>query len=348
MREIQTPCGIGAAPALISQALARLIPCLSGGFGAADPGTGHITVRLDQAELSYRPDEIEFLARNLAALPYIDLPQCLETVRSRRPWRVRAQALKSSDFQSHRQFRESAVYREVYRQKGIEYLLLLPTFNFAPYWVGGFGLQRDAVDFSERERSLLQRVQPLVAAALRNAVLWTQLRDVSDAVCTVLVRRDGRVVEAPERARGWLARYFGASREGWLPEALTRWMAGRRGEPAVEAAAPLRVPGEGGVLMLSWVPAPHEEALETWVLREEPGGPSTRPVALSEREAEVLRWLSEAKTNEEIAIILGLSVNTVRSHVKRVFEKLGVDNRTAAATWALTHLPRSGPRAGAG
>lgn len=56
--------------------------------------------------------------------------------------------------------------------------------------------------------------------------------------------------------------------------------------------------------------------------------------SLSSREAEVLSWVAEAKTNKEIALILGISARTVQKHLETIFTKLGVETRTAAALWA--------------
>lgn len=52
---------------------------------------------------------------------------------------------------------------------------------------------------------------------------------------------------------------------------------------------------------------------------------------LTPREKEVGRWLCEGKTNEEIAIILGIRPGTVKRHVENLYAKLEVPNRTAAA-----------------
>lgn len=56
---------------------------------------------------------------------------------------------------------------------------------------------------------------------------------------------------------------------------------------------------------------------------------------LSNREAEVLAWLAEGKSNEEIAILLNLQLYTVKGYVKTVYRKIGAPNRLAAALWAL-------------
>ena len=55
------------------------------------------------------------------------------------------------------------------------------------------------------------------------------------------------------------------------------------------------------------------------------------PVTLTPREQEVANWVAQGKSNEEIAIILGISSHTVKNHLDKIFRKLGVENRYAAA-----------------
>ncbi len=56
---------------------------------------------------------------------------------------------------------------------------------------------------------------------------------------------------------------------------------------------------------------------------------------LTEREVEVLQWVSCGKTNRDIGDILGLSPRTVNKHLEHVYVKLGVETRTAAAAVAI-------------
>lgn len=51
---------------------------------------------------------------------------------------------------------------------------------------------------------------------------------------------------------------------------------------------------------------------------------------LTPREADVIAYLAAGKTNPEIALLLSISVPTVKGHVASIFDKLGVDNRHAA------------------
>ena len=52
---------------------------------------------------------------------------------------------------------------------------------------------------------------------------------------------------------------------------------------------------------------------------------------LSPRERQVAEWVGQGKSNYEIAIILGISAHTVKNHLDKIFRKLGVENRWAAA-----------------
>jgi len=54
---------------------------------------------------------------------------------------------------------------------------------------------------------------------------------------------------------------------------------------------------------------------------------------LTLREREVLCWLARGKSNAEIAMILGISAATVGKHLEHIYPKLGVENRTAAASF---------------
>ena len=56
---------------------------------------------------------------------------------------------------------------------------------------------------------------------------------------------------------------------------------------------------------------------------------------LSDRERECLHWVSEGKTTDEIALILGVSSNTVNSYIAHAIQKFGANNRAMAIATAI-------------
>jgi NarL family two-component system response regulator LiaR len=62
--------------------------------------------------------------------------------------------------------------------------------------------------------------------------------------------------------------------------------------------------------------------------------PQHAPMALSERETEVLKLIARGKANKEIAVDLSIGEKTVKTHVSNILNKLGVQSRTQAALYA--------------
>ena len=58
-------------------------------------------------------------------------------------------------------------------------------------------------------------------------------------------------------------------------------------------------------------------------------------IKLSQREKEILEWVAKGKSNSVIAEILGISINTVDTYRRRIFEKLDVTDRVTAALRGL-------------
>lgn len=63
--------------------------------------------------------------------------------------------------------------------------------------------------------------------------------------------------------------------------------------------------------------------------------------AVTGREADVLLWIANGKTNREIGQILEMSPRTVNKHLEQIFRKLGVENRTSAAAAAIKCLAKA-------
>lgn len=88
----------------------------------------------------------------------------------------------------------------------------------------------------------------------------------------------------------------------------------------------------------------HEETLQRRLANVsfQPDFSSPRPLierfGLTDREAETLLWVAQGKSNADIAAILGNSEKTVKKTMGNIFDKLGVESRTAAAVQAAEVL----------
>jgi DNA-binding NarL/FixJ family response regulator len=69
-------------------------------------------------------------------------------------------------------------------------------------------------------------------------------------------------------------------------------------------------------------------------------GPLVQTLGITPREAEVLLWVAQGKSNADVGSILGMSEKTVKQHMGNLFAKLGLENRNAAALRAIEVLSR--------
>jgi DNA-binding response OmpR family regulator/DNA-binding CsgD family transcriptional regulator len=214
----------------------------------------------------------------------------------------------------------------------------------------------DYVSKPVRPREVVARI----AAHLQSARHAQQARNALDAFghASIALRpADGRVLWQTPLARDLMKRHFGAGAAG---------AAGGAGASGV--VAPLHAPAS----LCDWVrervaPARTSEGADTWtcvtdtqrlhcslhpasaddewllVLTESNNGAAIEALSLqfrlTAREAEVLYWVAHGKTNRDIGDILGTRPKTITKHLEHVFEKLGVETRTAAAARVLGALP---------
>ena len=180
-----------------------------------------------------------------------------------------------------------------------------------------------------------------IAAHMMNARQMKQARSALDAFgqATVAVRAvDGKLVWQTPLARKLLKDYF-ANPEEVAPEELLAWIRdANQARRCNREPRPLLVAQGNRRLLASF----HDQTGdEEWlvVLREENDASAIESLIaafrLTQREAEVLYWVVQGKTSNDIGDILGNSPRTVNKHLEHVFEKLGVETRTAAANLAL-------------
>ena len=183
-----------------------------------------------------------------------------------------------------------------------------------------------------------------IAAHMQNARQMKQARSALDAFgqATVAVRAsDGKLVWQTPLSRKLLKEYF-ATGEDESPSRLLDWIA--------DADAARRDGREPNGLLIAdgtrrLLATFHDQTGDQeWlvVLREENDASAIESLIavfrLTQREAEVLYWVTLGKTSKDIGDILGSSPRTVNKHLEHVFEKLGVETRTSAANLAMSEM----------
>ena len=256
--------------------------------------------------------------------------------------RGQGSAVKYSDFLTRREFHRTGLYNEFFRRRGIEFRIAkgLPG---PPGLVTAVFLDRGGPrDFGERDRLLLNLLRPHLNQSYENAVvvsaLWDQVamveqgREPPDGGL-IWLDTDGRPRLTTPLARRWLTEFFGHTRGSGLPESMVRWMAHRARslDELPPPLTPLIVERDASRLVVRLIARTSHDLLVLQKQAPTPAGRSREDGALSVREAEVMTWVAQGKTNADIATILRLSPRTVDKHLEHIYSKLGVETRMAAA-----------------
>lgn len=162
-------------------------------------------------------------------------------------------AVKISDALDNHKFRRLALFNEFFRPNNIEYQLGMPVLCGNGFHTA-LCFNRDKMDFSEKDRLILNLIGPHIMQAYKNAERYASKKDT-----------------------------LGSFKQ----------------------------------------------------LFEDNNCNLLKSLGLSFREAEIIYWVLQGKTNYEIAIILNIAPGTVKIHLEKIYRKLGVENRMAAAMIAL-------------
>lgn len=159
----------------------------------------------------------------------------------------------------------------------------------------------------------------MMAIDTRGLLLWcTPLAE--QAICRVSPEWSGEKGALPDALRGTVERLLGRSSARGASARIDR------GESAVELVI-ISQYRENEVLIRLNELNPKADALKL-----------QQRLSLTDREAEVLLWISYGKSNGMISEVLLISPRTVQKHLERIYEKLGVETRAAAAAMAIKVL----------
>jgi DNA-binding CsgD family transcriptional regulator len=322
--------------------LLRVVPARFGSYNEIDYGTTRIRYVVEPGE---------------ARVPHLEL--IASQYRHEQP--VLAHYLRTgdgsphklSDFLTPQQLHSLPIYNENYRRTGVEYQMTFMVKSLqrqsAPTIAIALDRGRADADFTERDRRVLSLLRPHLMTAYANAETVSALRRTAPVAGgapetqrreVVFLRRSGRHLVSP-RARYWLTLYFddGPARRDQLPEDLQRWVREQaehlgRDNTLTAPPRPLVVKLEDTRLSIRLIPDSPDDLLVLEEERTKVDYAALQQLGMTPREAEVLHWVAEGKTNKDIGTILRSSPRTVGKHLERVFSKLGVETRTAAAARA--------------
>jgi DNA-binding CsgD family transcriptional regulator len=251
-------------------------------------------------------------------------------------------------------FRNSALHTDYYRRIGINYAMALP-LQIDRDNVISVVFNRSRSDFKGAERAVLDAIRRPLAAMYRNLLAreeaglglecisrlateggWQMMRVISG----------GRVQDASPTALALLRRFFpedGEGRDARLPAPLSEWFSRSRHwgleRPAIRQGQQFTKSHLGMRLTVYVVPDPADVAAGFLLMKGEPievCAAQLSRLPVTSREREILALVAAGKTNGEIGLVLAISARTVQKHLEHIFQKLGVETRTAAAIRALS------------
>ena len=193
-----------------------------------------------------------------------------------------------------------------------------------------------------------------MAVHLQGAREKRQARNALDAFgyASITVRAsDGKLMWQTPLARALLQRYYGTDAPT-TPVPVLTWLRRHVGSQEIQTEPPrlsIEQPTSRLTFRLHQQIGDSEGGGDWLIIMQEVSDHSViEAIALSfkltPKEAEVLYWVVKGKINRDIGDIVGSSPMTVKKHLERVFAKLGVETRTAAAAMAMSRIKQLHPQ----
>jgi len=334
LAELYAPVTLDAFPAKVMRVMRMVIDSDINSYTEVNPARGRVVGSMDVPAM----DENEAASRMGRFLHQHPLVQ--HFVRTGDP-----SAKQITDFLGQKAFESLGIYAELYQPMRMRKQMAI-TIASSGSGVLGAIVNRGSRDFTVADRQMLDMLGRHLTQAYQNAELATRLEDERAALSAaaqnvglgvILLDGEGEIVSLSQRADELLQHIDArAGSPRVLPVAVLQWFRHLLSRPidgrAVLNRISLPYAGGASVMIVRSAGSPRP-GRHTLVLEPDPA--AIRPGALvaaglTNREAEVLQWIAQGKTNNDIASILGTSPRTVQKHVERLFQKLNVETRIAA------------------
>ncbi|TKB72676.1 MAG: helix-turn-helix transcriptional regulator [Nitrospira sp.] len=251
-------------------------------------------------------------------------------------------ALSWADVASKSEFETLALYKEFYGPLSVHHQLIV-ALEARPSHLIYIALNRNRTPFTEQERYLLTALQPHASQALQQTRELHRLRSTLASFETLVNHMNqgimclsarNRISWASTRTRSFLHRYWRSAPDTvCLPDMLLAWLLKSLKDAGTVGVSrePLIVQNQTSRLVVRLL----VEKKERYLFFEETTMQRTfeqfKQFGLTDREAEVLGWVAQGKSNDETASILNVCSQTVKKHLERIYAALNVTNRTEAA-----------------
>jgi DNA-binding CsgD family transcriptional regulator len=329
LADLYAPCDLDGFRSHVLTAVKRLVPCRVIVYNEVDLRSKVNTWLCDPVDALTFPDSQQIFNEHLPEHPVIAYQARYGDSRVQ----------KISDVVTQRQLHDLGLYEDFFKRVGTEYQLAC-TLARDPLLIG-VTLNRQDRDFTERERTILAAARSHITQAHRNASALTMLRREllstrsaleESGKAIILLTHSGTVQTETMLASRWLEQYFGRRpHPSMLPAVLNDWVRSQKDRlHRLEPLIPLIVEKTARLIVRLFLGSDQIMLMmtqETTTIAPE----RLRVLNLSVRETDVLALVADGRSNGEIGAILGMSARTVQKHLEHIFQKLGVENRTAAA-----------------
>ncbi len=253
---------------------------------------------------------------------------------------------------SFRELMRSEYYNEFLRPQSIHYQMAI-VLRSRKTFLGAMAFlrPRDAFDFSEEDKAKAELIVPFISETLvrmidlERSTPWRVMMEAAPDLFPkniLLLDRDMQIVHVSDSARALIDRSDRGEGAGVLESVRNRCTCIQRempyspprgiGEERFEVSAPS---GHTVSILIRPVPEPGTRACFVIFLQTGDAAAAIphrlRALGLSPRECEVSFLVGRGLTNADIAQKLSISRYTVENHLKAVYEKLGLRNRTSLA-----------------
>jgi DNA-binding CsgD family transcriptional regulator len=260
-------------------------------------------------------------------------------------------AFSWNDVATRQDIERLPLYDEFYRPLGIHHQMMI-AMEVKPSHLVYLAMNRSHSPFTEQERHLLGSLQPHASQAFCHMReihhLQSTLSSFETLVDTlnqgiVCLSPHNRIKWASKRGRTYLQAYFGdALHSTHLPDALHAWLLAQQMAAGTDRSIqePLTIQRGTHRLAIRLLSKKNERYVFMEEISIQPSFDELKRLGLTDREAQVLGWVSQGKSNEDTALILKIGPQTVKKHLERIYSALRVANRTEAALKAHEILYR--------